>query len=299
MDKKEDLPFDKPPAGEEKNAPLNYAGNAAGKSAEPKGLTGGGGAGSASLTPQYNETSLVGVEVGNHMPPTPPAITNSPAREEAAPFPLPAYSQPKAASVAAVEPKGLMSAEEKELDLELKRMAMRLKIAQHFFAAGCFTQDVKNAEQAFVKIQAGAEMGMSPMRSMKGLYIVNGQVTVYGVESARRLKEHGWRLEYVDESENGVTVTISKPQEHYQYIVVKDAEHTLKNSKAMGFAPKQKMRWFGLSQLIKFYVPEVLGGYPIKEELDDIPPIEQLAEAGAIEVGKSKKEKLKAKQNEQ
>jgi len=62
--KKEDLPFDKPPAGEEKNAPLNNAGNAAAKSGR-----GGGGsaAGNGKFEPVVVTTSK-SAAVGNASP---------------------------------------------------------------------------------------------------------------------------------------------------------------------------------------------------------------------------------------
>jgi hypothetical protein len=44
-----------------------------------------------------------------------------------------------------------------------------------FYEAGIF-EDVKSEAQAIVKIVAGREMGLSPMESMNGLYIVKGRV---------------------------------------------------------------------------------------------------------------------------
>lgn len=170
----------------------------------------------------------------------------------------------------------------------------RIAMANRLFAAGCFTSDVHNAEQAFVKIQAGAEMGMSPMRAMNGLYIVNGKVTVWGQETSRRLKEHGWDLFYEDETDDGLTVKIANKttkEEHKE--VVKKTEKQLEKSKAMGFAPKNKMRWYGLAQLIRFKVPDVLNGHDITENIIDMPPIEEQAREAGIEQTLDKKEQLR------
>lgn len=179
--------------------------------------------------------------------------------------------------------------------MEERLIKGRIAMANRFFQAGCFTADVHNAEQAFVKIQAGAEMGMGPMRSMKGLYIVNGQVTVYGVECSRRLRENGFELFYEKENKDGVVVRVENKEtgEKHEYPVIKSEEKPLEKSRAMGFAPKQKMRWYGLAQLIKFYVPHILGGLAMKEEIEDMPSIEVMASEAGIDQVKDRKQQLR------
>ena len=228
------------------------------------------------------------VEVEVDLPPDPPE------NKVAVPQPVAAYVPPKAPE----RPLSEMIPEERAIAIELKQMAFRLKIAEHFFRAKCFTSDIQNPEQAFIKIQAGAEMGMTPMRAMKGLCIIKGQVTVYGVETSRRLREHGWSLAYTDESAEGVTVTIKKGDEEYSYVVKRKDEKVLEKSQAMGFAPKQKMRWFGLAQLLKFNVPEVLNGLTLAEEIDDLPSIPELVGAGKIDAGLDRKARLRANKSQ-
>lgn len=189
----------------------------------------------------------------------------------------------------------LMSTPEgRQILLNERLVKGRIAMANKLFAAGCFTTDVHNAEQAFVKIQAGYEMGMTEMRAMNGLYIVNGKVTVWGQETSRRLKEHGWELFYENESDDGVTVKIknSKTGKEYKETVNKN-EKQLANSRAMGFAPKNKMRFYGLAQLIKFHAPEVLNGHEITENVIDMPPIEDQAREAGIEQTLDKKEQLR------
>lgn len=184
--------------------------------------------------------------------------------------------------------------EGRALLLQERVMKQRLAMANKFFLAGCFTSDVHNAEQAFVKIQAGAEMGMEAMRAMNGLYIVNGKVTVWGQETSRRLKEHGWDLFYVNETDEGVTVKIIKDGVEYEETVKKN-EKQLERSKAMGFAPKNKMRFYGLAQLIKFHVPQVLNGHEITENVIDMPPIEEQSREAGIEQTLDRKQELRDK----
>ena len=156
---------------------------------------------------------------------------------------------------------------------EAERLNQMHKLATYFHQAGCFGADVKNPQQALVKIQAGFEMGMAPMEAMNSLYIVNGKLTIYGMAMSKRLRLKGWRIAY-DESKPGeTTVTISKSDEMYSYTATLEELKKLR-SKAADFAAKDKLKWHALSRLIRFYVPEVLeaGVAYLKEEIEDMPP---------------------------
>jgi hypothetical protein len=47
-------------------------------------------------------------------------------------------------------------------------------------------QYVQNKEQAIVVMQAGFEMGMKPLESLNSLYLVNGQITIWGKALVKR-----------------------------------------------------------------------------------------------------------------
>jgi len=131
-------------------------------------------------------------------------------------------------------------------------------LATAFFKAQCFGQDVKNEFQALAKIQAGYEMGIPPMESMSSLYIVNGKVTIWGMAMTKKLRQAGWKMKY-EESEGACKVTITKGEETYDYTATLEEVRKL-NSKAIGFAAKDKLRWHAIGRLIRFNVPEVLSG---------------------------------------
>lgn len=130
-----------------------------------------------------------------------------------------------------------------------------LRVSDKLFQSGCFGKDVHNAAQAFVKIQAGAEMGMPPMEAMNSLYIVNGNITIWGKALAGRLKAHGWDIEYKDCDKMQATVIIHKNAKEYSYTAKKE-EVELKQ--AYKIAPENKLKYHALRQLINFYAPEVL-----------------------------------------
>lgn len=155
--------------------------------------------------------------------------------------------------------------------IEKDRTDLIMRIAGQLFKAGAFMADCKNAEQVFAKILAGTEMGMKPMEAMNSLYIVNGKITMWGAALSKRLRENGWKISYADEPEK-TTVTISKEGEEYtESATVADVKAV--NSKAITFAKKDKLRWHALGRLVRFHVPEIMGGTVdyVQEEVADIP----------------------------
>jgi len=138
----------------------------------------------------------------------------------------------------------------------VERVKNMLTIAEQFFKAGCFTSDVKNTQQAYVKIQAGAEMGLAPMEAMSDLVLMKGNVTFWGKGLVKRFRKFGWQIQYTDESDNGVTATVTNKDEAY-------SETATKKEVQAGFGykadPKAKMRYHALARIARQYIPEILG----------------------------------------
>ncbi len=151
-----------------------------------------------------------------------------------------------------------------------------LRISEKFFKAGCFGADVKNPEQAFVKIQAGAEMGMSPMEAMNSTYIVNGHIAIWGKALAKRLTSHGWEIDYVDCDKEKAQVQIEKDGKMHEYTARKEE---VQAKQAYKIAPGNKLKYHALRQLINFNAPEVLGpiSYTV-EEIQDNPDMKTKVE---------------------
>ncbi len=142
------------------------------------------------------------------------------------------------------------------------RINQMLKMADHFYKAGCFGSDVQNAEQAFVKLQMGAEIGMQPMESLNSLYIIKGKVTVWGTAQGKILKNAGFKIKYEDQADNAgnpfaCAVTVTRGDESYGYTAT---INEIKNGQAAKFAPKEKLRYHALSRILRFDLPELLGG---------------------------------------
>ena len=159
-----------------------------------------------------------------------------------------------------------------------------LTMASTFVKSGALpTGD--NTERVMMKLQAGYEMGMTPIRSIKAFYFVNGVMNIFGAEVTRRLTEHGWKIDYKEEL-NKCTATIKKGEEtHSDTLTFDDAVKSkwtttpsgaLKAGWYEGANRKQKLRYGALSMLIKSHVPEVLGSaVDIVEIAEDTVPVIQ------------------------
>jgi hypothetical protein len=102
-------------------------------------------------------------------------------------------------------------------------------------------------------------MGMAPIESLQSLYIVNGAIDYYGDKMIARLTSLGYKVEYLDEDATKVTVKISKNDEVYlETATIQDA--VLQRSKAMSFAPKNKLRFHGVRMIASFYLPHHFKG---------------------------------------
>lgn len=72
----------------------------------------------------------------------------------------------------------------------VKSASDALTIGETFFKSGMFS-DIKSAQQAVVKIMAGAEMGISPFAAMSGIHIIQGKPTIGAGLMAARVKGFG------------------------------------------------------------------------------------------------------------
>lgn len=141
---------------------------------------------------------------------------------------------------------------------QLAEMEMFLKMAEKFTKSGAFPKFTP--EQAYTVIQAGKEMNMKPVESLQSMYIVNGTVKFYGDKMVARILKHGYRLEYLNENPNGLTVRCFHPDPLVSFDVteiVSKGDQILQRSKAMSFAAKNKMRFHGVRMIASFHLPHL------------------------------------------
>jgi len=134
-------------------------------------------------------------------------------------------------------------------------MELMFDIAKKFSAAKAFKSDY-SPEQIFVIMAAGKEMGMKEIESLNALYIVNGNIKFYGDKMISRLTKAGYKIEYLDETENEVTVKVSN--NFFSAVEkVRKTDQILQTSKAAKFALKNKMRFHGVRMIASFHLPHL------------------------------------------
>lgn len=159
-----------------------------------------------------------------------------------------------------------------------------------FFEGKALPSSIANEPQLVMVLQAGFEMGMAPVESLKSLYIVNGSINVYGAATVRRLRKHGWTVQYSNESDQECTATVTRKDgitgrmlasytETFKYADAEKSGYTkaagnLKVGWKEGLNRKLKMRYGALSLIIKSYIPEVLGSASDIAELAMDAPID-------------------------
>jgi len=142
-------------------------------------------------------------------------------------------------------------------------------IAVKMHGAECFSGNIQSAEQAFVIIQAGYEMGIAPVEALNSFYIVKGKITIYGVALAKRVKMHGWKIKTGKHDEKECELTVYKDEESHSYTAKKEQVENLgagKGKNAYHNAPEDKLYWHAMSRIVRRYIPEVLGSVAYTHE---------------------------------
>lgn len=150
-----------------------------------------------------------------------------------------------------------------------------------------------------VAIQMGMELGMTPMRALRSIAVINGRATIWGDELLAMVQSSPV-CEWVDESESSDTVGICtvKRKGHPRHTQT----FTLDDAKRAGLLGKQgpwqqhtarmlKLRARGFALRDKF--ADVLAGLVTSEEAADIPAEEPAPAEAALPAPKTLKDKLR------
>ena len=162
-------------------------------------------------------------------------------------------------------------------------MYQQLKtMANDLSAAGALPSGM-NAQQALVIMQFGSELGIKPFTALQNIYIVKGKMVLYGSMVISRLTQAGYKVEYKDtvsdKDEDSCEVTVTGHGEEYkENYTFKMAEQSGFTKGATGLKPGWikgtnrilKLRYGGVSMLLKSHLPHLLNGAEIKEVWEDV-----------------------------
>lgn len=166
------------------------------------------------------------------------------------------------------------------------------EMAEHFFKSGVF-QDVKDMSVALVKIQAGQELGISPIMAMKEVYLIPSKsgvkIQIGASLQAAMIKKSGkYDYRIIEHSKEICTIQFYERRGDKWKEVGKES-FTIADARTAGLTagkdvwtkhPKNMLFARAMSNGAKWYCPDVFGG-AIYNESDDFP--ESKFEAEIIE----------------
>jgi hypothetical protein len=129
----------------------------------------------------------------------------------------------------------------------------------------------------FITIMYGQELGMTPMQSILGIYVVNGRPGLSGQTWLARVRQAGHRVTVSDHTEKTCTVTITRGdtgEDHTETFTWADAERAKLTGKDVWKSwPKRMLLWRASTNCATVICPEVALGFEMAEAMPD--PVEK------------------------
>lgn len=133
-------------------------------------------------------------------------------------------------------------------------------ISETFFKSGMFA-DVKSAQQAMVKIMAGAEVGLPPFQSMSGIHIIVGKPVIGAGLIASKIKGSGkYDYKVVENTDKNCSIDFYQGKEKIGNSSFTIAEAQKAQTKNLEKYPKNMLFARAISNGCKWYCPDVFGG---------------------------------------
>jgi hypothetical protein len=152
-------------------------------------------------------------------------------------------------------------------DDEIRRL---YRLAEGLAASGVF-KDAQQAKEAFAKLVIGRDLGLSPAQSMQGLYFVKGAIQIAYPMLGSFVRQHP-DYDYSVEDHTAETCTIvfyrhgeEEGRSAYTLAEAKTAG-LVKDGSGWKTAPRNMLFARAMSNGVKWYAPDVLGGLPVYVE---------------------------------
>jgi hypothetical protein len=151
-------------------------------------------------------------------------------------------------------------------------------------------------EQAFNRILIGRDLGLSPAQAMMGIDLVRGNLQIRAVLLASFVRQsRDYNYEVLEHDERGCTLKFwgrSFSSAHGQEwaelgestFTIEDAAHAklIRDGSPWETVPRNMVFARAMSNGVKWYCPDLLGGVPVYTEGDDLTGVEASA-IGAVE----------------
>lgn len=169
-----------------------------------------------------------------------------------------------------------------ERGVRLTTLEDAFRFAKAVVQSGLAPKGIDTPEKALIAIQAGAELGFTPMRALSAMTVVNGRPGLYGEAALAKIRESGVC------SKPPVVKTVGDGDERRGVIRFqrRDMEEAIEISFSVADAkkaglwgksgpwtqyPDDMLEWRAVARAGKRYFSDVLLGLGIAEELQDYP----------------------------
>jgi len=145
-------------------------------------------------------------------------------------------------------------------------------IWQDYFDSGALPKWIDNMPKAVMVLQAWYDLGLSPTQAINWLYMINWKISVYWETAILLMKQAGYKIKTLESTSKIARVHISKDGEEQEFeFTIEEAAHAGLTTGGMWIwrkYPRQMLLYKAFAFARKFFAPDCLWWYLIKEELD-------------------------------
>ena len=153
----------------------------------------------------------------------------------------------------------------------IKTSADAISIGETFYKSGMFA-DIKSAQQAVVKIMAGAEMGISPFQAMSGIHIIQGKPTIGAGLMASRVKASGkYNYKVLEMSDKVCSIEFTEGGQSIgtSAFTIEDAKKA--GTKNIDRFPRNMLFARAMSNGVRWFCPDIYEGpVYVPEEMSEV-----------------------------
>lgn len=153
----------------------------------------------------------------------------------------------------------------------IKNSQDAISIGETFYKSGMFA-DIKSAQQAVVKIMAGAEMGISPFQAMSGIHIIQGKPTIGAGLMASRVKASGkYNYKVLEMSDKVCSIEFTEGGQSIgtSSFTIEDAKKA--GTKNIDRFPRNMLFARAMSNGVRWFCPDIYEGpVYVPEEMQEV-----------------------------
>jgi hypothetical protein len=143
------------------------------------------------------------------------------------------------------------------------------------------------AADVLTMILYGQDLGLSPMQSIQGIYVVKGKPQLSAQTWIALTRRAGHRLSVPVNTAEAVTVEITRGdtgETHSETFTIEDARTAkLTSNDTYAKYPKRMLLARAVSNCCRFICPEIALGFAVEGEYDDLAPAPEVALAQAVD----------------